>query len=74
MICSGCEDGFHDRCLDGQMHSPEKPWAIECDCASQEHAYKHKPINVVKIPDCRHWFEGYQCIYCRIDQDTTKAI
>lgn len=40
MICSGCEDGLPDRCLDGQMHSPEKPWAIECDCASQEHDYK----------------------------------
>lgn len=36
-ICVGCEDGFHDRCLDGQMHSPEKPYAIECDCATHDH-------------------------------------
>lgn len=40
MICSGCEDGFHDRCLDGQMLSSDKPWPIECDCASQGHDYK----------------------------------
>lgn len=54
MICVGCEDGKHDRCLDGQMHSPEKPWAIECDCASTEHDYKKRSAEILaKAED--HW-------------------
>ena len=41
MICSGCEDGYHDRCLDGQMNS-RQTGPILCDCASVEHDYKRK--------------------------------
>lgn len=38
-ICVGCEDGFHDRCLDGQMNNAQTG-AIECDCATHGHEEK----------------------------------
>lgn len=25
-------------------------------------------INIVKVPDCQHVYESYQCIYCRAGQ------
>lgn len=38
-ICVGCEDGIHERCLDGQMNW-DRGCVIECSCASTSHDYK----------------------------------
>lgn len=36
MICSGCEDGLHGDCSDGQMNAAQTG-PILCDCASKNH-------------------------------------
>lgn len=63
-----------------RLEGPPHHWYYSWDCASGciwrpngVRVERIEPINVVKVPDCDHVFECYQCIYCRVGQDTVKA-